>query len=441
MNIMRHILILSALALATAARAQGPLTLTLRQAMDLAAKQAYAVQASELEAEKARSKVKEITALGLPQVEASASINNYIEVPTSVVPNFFDPSAGLLEVQFGVPWSTTGGIALNQLIFDGSYLVGLEASKELRVRSEQELERTAADARYQAAKGYLGVLAAREGARLSAESVPILEKSLAEAEAMTAQGFMEATDVDRLSIALASARDRARSFAQQERVALAFLRLVLGVQEGTPLELTDRLETLLNDPAEIALAEAPLDMSGHIEHQLANTLVRLQTLDVRNQRSAYLPKLYGFFNTQAQSFGQEGPWETDWFPATLWGAQLQVPIFSSGLRSNRVKQAQLALKQTEVNRTATEQRLLAEASERSEKARTALETYNTERQNLDLARRIFDRTSIKFTNGLASSFELNQDQTQYLTAQQMYINALVNLALARTDLRKALDLY
>jgi len=94
-----------------------------------------------------------------------------------------------------------------------------------------------------------------------------------------------------------------------------------------------------------------------------------------------------------------------------------------------------------VNLTATEQRLLAEAAERSEKARTALETYTTERQNLDLARRIFDRTSIKFTNGLASSFELNQDQTQYLTAQQMYINALVNLALARTDLRKALDLY
>jgi outer membrane protein len=438
---MRHLTLSLALIPWISAWAQGPIMLTLRQAMDLAGKQSYQVQASQLEAEKARSKVKEITALGLPQVEGSASLNNYIEVPTSVVPNFFGSDPELLEVQFGVPWSTTGALALNQLIFDGSYLVGLEASKELRVRSDQELERTAADARYQAAKGYLGVLAAREGVRLSAGSVPILEKSLAEAQAMTAQGFMEATDVDRLSIALASARDRARSFGQQERVALAFLRLVLGVPEGTPLELTDQLETLLNDPDEVALSEAPLDMSGHIEHQLANTLVRLQTLDVKNQRSAYLPKLYGFFNTQAQSFGQEGPWETDWFPATLWGAQLQVPIFSSGLRSNRVKQAQLALKQTEVNLTATEQRLLAEAAERSEKARTALETYQTERQNLDLARRIFDRTSIKFTNGLASSFELNQDQTQYLTAQQMYINALVNLALARTDLRKALDLY
>jgi outer membrane protein TolC len=438
---MRHILILSVLMLGTAARAQGPLTLTLKQAMDMAGRQSYQVQASVLETEKARSKVKEITALGLPQVDGSASLNNYIKVPTSVVPNFFGTDPELLEVQFGVPWSTTGALALNQLIFDGSYLVGLEASKELRVRSDQELERIAADARYQAAKGYLGVLAAREGTRLAADGVPVLEKSLAEAQAMTAQGFMEATDVDRLSIALASARDRARSFAQQERVALAFLRLVLGVPEGTPLELTDGLESLLNDPAEVALSEAPLDMSGHIEHQLANTLVRIQTLDVKNQKSAYLPKLYGFFNTQAQAFGQDAPFETEWFPATLWGAQLQVPIFSSGLRSNRVKQSQLTLKQAEVNLTATEQRLLAEASERSEKARTALETYTTEKQNLDLAKRIFDRTSIKFTNGLASSFELNQDQTQYLTAQQMYINALVNLALARTDLRKALDLY
>lgn len=438
---MRHILILSVLVLGTAARAQGPLTLSLKQAMDMAGRQSYQVQASVLETEKARSKVKEITALGLPQVDGSASLNNYIKVPTSVVPNFFGSDPELLEVQFGVPWSTTGALALNQLIFDGSYLVGLEASKELRVRSDQELERIAADARYQAAKGYLGVLAAREGTRLAADGVPVLEKSLAEAQAMTQQGFMEATDVDRLSIALASARDRARSFAQQERVALAFLRLVLGVPEGTPLELTDQLETLLTDPAEVALSDAPLDMSGHIEHQLANTLVRIQTLDVKNQKSAYLPKLYGFFNTQTQSFGQDAPFETDWFPATLWGAQLQVPIFSSGLRSNRVKQSQLTLKQAEVNLTATEQRLLAEASERSEKARTALETYTTEKQNLDLAKRIFDRTSIKFTNGLASSFELNQDQTQYLTAQQIYINALVNLALARTDLRKALDLY
>ncbi|MBK7084343.1 MAG: TolC family protein [Flavobacteriales bacterium] len=120
---------------------------------------------------------------------------------------------------------------------------------------------------------------------------------------------------------------------------------------------------------------------------------------------------------------------------------LQIPIWSSGMRGNRVKQAKLTLQQTQVNLKATEQRLLAEAEERSEKARAAEESYRTEAANLELSKRIFDRTSIKFTNGLASSFELNQDQSQYLQAQSAYIQRLVDLLLARADLRRSLDLY
>lgn len=427
--------------LGSTAAAQGPLTLTLQQAMDMAAQQSYAVQSSTLEAAKAEARIKEITALGLPQVDGSGSFNNYLEVPTSVIPNFTGVGTDFLQVQFGVPYTTTGGLQLNQLIFDGSYLVGLKASRELRTRSEQDLEKAVADARYQAAKSYLGALAAREGARLAAESVPVLEKSLAEATAMKEQGFMEETDVDRLSIALASARDRARSFAQQERVAMAFLRLVLGVPAETPITLEGDLEAIVNDPGEMGLSESRIDLNSHIDYQLAGTLIRLQELEVRNQKAAFLPKMFGFANAQTQSFGFNTVWESDWFPSSAWGLSLQVPIFSSGLRNNRVKQADLTLRQTEVNKAFTEQNLLANAEERSEKARTALESYTTEKQNLELAKRIFDRTSIKFSNGLSSSFELNQDQSQYLQAQQIYIGKLVDLLLARTDLRKALDLY
>jgi len=423
------------------AHAQGPLSLTLQQAMDMAAQQSYQVQASVLEARKAEARIKEVMAIGLPQVDVSASLNNYLTVPTSVIPNFTGEGPEYLQIQFGVPWSTTATAQLNQLIFDGSYLVAVKATRELRLLSEQELERTRSDARNQAAKSYLGVLAAREGAKLSAESVPVLEKSHTEASAMVEQGFMEATDVDRLSIALASARDRARSFAQQERVALAYLRLVLGVPADTPLTLVDELGTIVNDPAELALSSDQLAIDGHIDYQVAGTTMRVQEMQVKNEKAAYLPKLYGFASHQEQRFGFDQPFETEWFPATLWGLQLQVPIFSSGMRSSKVKQATLTLDQTRVNLTATDQRLKVEAEERSEKAVTALESYLTEKENLALSRRIFDRSSIKFTNGLASSFELNQDQSQFLQAQQIYIGKLVDLLLARTDLRKALDLY
>ncbi len=438
----------SALALATALvlptcplTAQGPLSLGLKQALDLAAKQSYAVQGSELAAAKARARVKEVLAIGLPQLEVTGGLTNYIDVPTSVVPNFFGGQPELLEVQFGVPWTVTGAAQLSQLLFDGSYLVGLEATRELRVQSEQELEKARADAMAQAAKAYLGALAAREGARLAADAVPLLEKSLREAQAMVEVGFMEGTDSDRLAIALASARDRARSFAQQQQVALAYLRLVLGLPADTPLELTDALGTIVEDPDERALVSRTIDLNTHIDHQLAGTLVRLQTMDVRNQKASYMPKLFGFLSHQRQSFGTGGPVETDWFPATLWGVNLSVPIWSSGMRANKVRQAELTLDQVRVNMKATEQRLLAEAEERAQKAVTAEESYRSELAGLDLARRIVERTSIKFTNGMASSIELNQDQSQYLQVQQLYIQRLAELLLARVELRRALDLY
>ncbi len=439
---MRTILTILGATLALFASAQGPMSLSLHQAMELAAKQSYAVQNSVLEAEKAEARIKEVMAIGLPQIEGSASLNNYINVPTQVIPNFFggDPN-DLLAVNFGLPWNASAGLQLNQLIYDGSYLIGLKATRALRTMSQQDLEKARTEARLQAAKSYLGVLAAREGTRLAAESVPVLEKSQAEAAAMLQAGFMEQTDVDRLSIALASARDRANSFAQQERVALAYLRLVLGVPTDGPLELTDKLGSIVNDAAETSLSSSVLDLGGHIEHQLAKSILEVQELDLRNKKSAYQPKLFGFISHQEQTYSQKFDMGGNWYPATLWGVSLNVPIFSSGLRASQVKQARFAMDQAAVNLTYTEQRLLAEAQERAEKARSAEQTFRTQEQNLDLSRRIFDRTSIKFTNGLSSSFELNQDQSQYLQAQQAYIGSLVDLLLARTDLRKALDLY
>ena len=176
--------------------AQGPVSLTLQQAVDLAAKQSYLVQSSELEAEKARMRIKEVIAIGLPQVNASAGLMNYIDVPTQVIPNFFGEGPEFIQAQFGLPWSANGGVRLDQLIFDGSYIIGLKAAKEGRIMADEELEKNVKAARIQAAKSYYAVLAADEGARLLSETVPVLERSLRESEVMLENGFAEGTDVD-----------------------------------------------------------------------------------------------------------------------------------------------------------------------------------------------------------------------------------------------------
>lgn len=445
-TIMRNTLVIAGLSLALGGAAQGPLSLSLQQAMELAAKQSYMVRSSDLEAQKSIERSKEVTAVGFPQISGSVALNNYIKVPTQLIPNFFstDPAAPkYLPAQFGVPWNVNAGLTATQLLFDGSYLVGLRAAKELKVQSTEDLEKAQADARNQTAKAYFGVLASAEGSRLVSEGIPLLEKSLAEVTAMMDAGFMEQTDVDRINIQLEQARARKRDFDNQGDVARMLLALTLGTPQGTPITLTDKLETILNDAGEIGLTEQALDANTHVEQSYANTLVRLQELSLKNDKAKALPSLGGFF-THSQvwngpKFDPGGAFP--FFPTTLWGLKLDVPIFSSGQRYHKVKQSQLALEQVKINQTATEQRLITMAEQSRSQTRSAFDNFKTEERNMALSQNIFDRTSIKFTNGSAASFELTQEQGNYLLAQQTYIQRMVELLMARADLRKALDLY
>ena len=442
---MRSLAITISLAMATTLAAQGPVSLSLQQALDLAAKQSYAVQASELEAEKSKAKVKEITAIGLPQINGEVQLQNFIDVPTQLIPNFFTPGQGpeFIAAQFGLPWNASAGATLSQLIFDGSYIIGLKATRAVAEQSQQELEKAAADARNQAAKAYFGVLSAEEGARLAGEGIPLLEKSLVEVGAMRDAGFMESIDVDRITIQLDQAKTLQRSFQQQAAVARMMLALALGIPQGTPITLTDDLDKILSDPNETALSEMALEPANHIEQQVAENIVLLSDLQRKNERSKALPSLGGFLSHQqvwnGPDFDPGGKYQ--FYPTTLWGLKLTVPIFSSTSRIQKVKQASLALKQAEVNRTATTERLKVFAEQSRTQARTAFDNFKTEERSMALAKSIFDRTSIKFTEGAAASFELTQEQGNYLMAQQTYIQRVVELLMARADLRKALDLY
>ena len=361
------------------------------------------------------------------------------------MPNFFSPGIGpdYIAAQFSLPWNASAGATLSQLIFDGSYLIGLKATKAVAEQSQQELEKAAADARNQAAKAYFGVLSAEEGARLAGEGIPLLEKSRNEVQAMLDAGFMEATDVDRITIQLEQAKAVQRSFRQQAEVARMMLNLTLGLPQGTPVTLTDELAGIIDDPDETALSEVALDPASHIEQQVAENLVLLSDLQRRNERSKALPSLGGFLSHQqvwnGPDFDPGGAYP--FYPTTLWGLKLTVPIFSSTSRIQKVKQASLALQQAEVNRTATSERLKVMAEQSRTQARTAYDNFKTEERSLALARNIFDRTSVKFTEGAAASFELTQEQGNYLMAQQTYIQRMVELLMARADLRKALDLY
>ncbi|MBP8824259.1 MAG: TolC family protein, partial [Flavobacteriales bacterium] len=263
-----------------------------------------------------------------------------------------------------------------------------------------------------------------------------------DAKAMVQQGFMESTDVDRLTIQLADTRNRQGSLRQQANEARAYLALVLGLPSGTPITLTDPLTTLMDDPAEKALAVQPFDAVQHIDQRQAASQVRLASLEIRHQQAGHLPQLAGFINYQQQFNSTEfNPGVAPWFPSSMWGLSLNVPLFSSGMRHNRVKQARITMQEAEVNNTATEQRLRTEHLQQQAVLTAAQDSYQTAEANMALAGTIFQRTTVKFNEGMGSSFELTQEHANYLAAQQHYIQATLDLLQARTDMRKALDQY
>jgi outer membrane protein len=236
---------------------------------------------------------------------------------------------------------------------------------------------------------------------LAGEGIPLLEKSLVEVGAMRDAGFMESIDVDRITIQLDQAKTLQRSFQQQAAVARMMLALALGIPQGTPITLTDDLDKILSDPNETALSEMALEPANHIEQQVAENIVLLSDLQRKNERSKALPSLGGFLSHQqvwnGPDFDPGGKYQ--FYPTTLWGLKLTVPIFSSTSRIQKVKQASLALKQAEVNRTATTERLKVFAEQSRTQARTAFDNFKTEERSMALAKSIFDRTSIKFTEG------------------------------------------
>jgi outer membrane protein TolC len=255
--------------------------------------------------------------------------------------------------------------------------------------------------------------------------------------------MMGTTDADRLAVQVEEAENQQRMLQQQADVARAFLALVLGLPSGTPIALTDSLQPLLDDGTTAQLASAPFDPDKHIDAEVAGSTVRLGVLEVRHKRAAYLPTLAGFINYQQQfNYTEFKPGNgTFWFPSSMWGLQLNVPIFSSGMRHRQVQQAQISLQQAELNLKATEQRLMTEQLQQKAVLTAAQESYNTGKTSLALSRRIFEQTSVKFSEGMATSFELTQEHSNYLQTQQAYIQRIVDLLKARVDMRKALDLF
>ena len=421
-----------------------PDSVSLEEALAFGEQNNRTIQNANLEVQKAYKQKWSTIAIGLPQISANANYQNFIELPTSLIPaQFFGGNEGdFAEVQFGTPQTMDAGVTVQQLIFDGSYLVGLEASRVFLAISENILEKTQLEIRKNIVNTYSSVLLARENIQFLENNHKNLTNTLEELNQLFRNGFEEEESVEQLRLTLSGVETQLRYAKNLERITLNMLKLLIGFPTQSPLLLSDTLEKLTDASLFSLQISEDISLSNNVDIKMAENNLLSETLLYKYERSKSLPRLSAFLNgnytgnSETFSFTQSNQ---KWFGAALFGINLQVPIFSSLQRSANSQKAKIAVSQAEKSLTETQERITIEVQAAENEYQLAVENYFTSKENLALAKRIEGKNQTKYFEGVASSFELREAQLQLYSAQNNYIKAIQNVIQKKLALETLLN--
>ncbi|NEW79839.1 MAG: TolC family protein [Gelidibacter sp.] len=442
---MKKIIIIGfGILLSFTANAQEINSLSLQQAIDYALKNSYATINAERDIDIAKKKKWETTTIGLPQISAKIDYQNWIKQQVSLLPaEFFGGNPGEFEeISFGTKHNMNAAATLNQLIFDGSYLVGLQSAKTYLKISENAKEKTELGIREAAINAYGNVLLSEESILIIEKNIKTLEKNLEETNQIFQNGFIEEENVEQLKITLSSVKSQLSKTKNLKTIAYKMLNITLGMDINTSVILTDSLENLAKENIKLAFLSTNLTIENHIDYKIAKNTEKANELFVKLEQSKALPTLKSFVNFGYAGYGQEFDFmkkEQKWFDYSLLGVSLDIPVFSSFARSARTQQAKIELEKAKTNLTETKQKLFLLLESAKTNYNFSIEEYETSKQNLSLAERIENKQQIKFFEGISTSFELLEAQRQLYTMQQNYLQAMLNVIANKATLDNALN--
>lgn len=419
---------------------------SLKEAQEYALKNSYVVKNARADVKIAEKKIFETTTLGLPQIKGEINFQNFIDIPTQVLPaNAFNPMASptdLVPVRFGTEYNTNAGLSASQLIFDGSYIVALQASRAYAMVSKLSLSKTENEVKESVAQAYYTVIVAEENKKVLQQSLENMNKILKETEAIYKSGFAEEQDVDQMKVSVATLNNSLNRLNKQIDLAYKLLKLQMGIEVDSQITLTDNLSSLIVENTAEALASAEFKYSENLDYKLVQIQAHLAKLSLRRERYGYLPSVGAFFSHSQNALSNKfDVFDSDkmWFPTTLWGLKMSIPIFDSGMKGAIIGQAKQEYNKILTTQKQIEQSLKIQAESAKADFTIAMERYINEKENLNLTEKIYNKTLIKYKEGLASSLELAQAQGQFLSTQGNYVNAILDLLNSKARLEKLMN--
>lgn len=387
----------------------------------------------------------ETTADGLPQITANV---DYVYNPIIQVTPLPGEIAGgepgtFVPVVFQPRQNMNATARLNQLIFDGSYIVALRAARTFLEYSANFEEKTKLEVRKAVVDAYGNVLLLEESVAIISNNLSNAEANLFETKKIFENGLAEEEDVEQLEITVVQLQNELRNAKRNHQITKETLNFVLGLPIETPVILTDQLNQLADvQMMATDLAEEELDITSTVDFKIADNLVQQRELEWQLERSKNLPTLsafatYGYlsFNDNFNFFSNNA----DWFDFSAVGLSLNVPIFSSFQRNARSQRAKIALDQATTQLDENIQQIRREVNRARSDFQFATESYINSQRNLNLAERIEQKNEIKYKEGVASGFELRQAQQQLYGAQNEYLNAMLNVISAKANLETVLN--
>ncbi|MBT8307750.1 MAG: TolC family protein [Maribacter sp.] len=386
----------------------------------------------------------ETIADGLPQISGAVNYQNQLKQPVSLIPaEFFGGEPGTFQpITFGQPQQVSAFATLRQQIFDGSYIVGVQATKTFLRYSANNKEKTDLEVRKAVVEAYGNVLLAIESIAILEKDLATLEKNLFETTKIFENGLGDEESVEQLQITLSSLETQYKHAVRLKEITVQMLNLIMGLDIDNPIQLSENLDDLALKQIDRNLLKSSFIMENNVDYKLALNLNEQRALELKLAKSRALPTLNAFVNYGSTSFSDSFDFlsgNPQWFDSSILGFDLDIPIFSSLKRSAGTQRAKIALEKAKTQLTEAEEQIRLQLKQAKSDYLRAIEQYETSKQNLELAERIERKNQVKYFEGLASSFDLRQAQTQLYTAQQEYLQSMVDVINTKTDLETILN--
>lgn len=418
---------------------------SLDQAISYALTNNYSVINAGRDIESAKQKKWETTAAGLPQINAELDYgNNFAYTQQGITGGgaFGGNPGEVSTIAFGTKHNMNARTTLSQLLFDGSYVVALQASKTYLKYYENAKQKTDVEIKEMIINSYGNVLLAEESITILEKNKTTLEKTLFDTKETFKSGLIEEENVEQLQITLTSIISNINYNQRLLDIAYKMLKINLGININDDLKLTDNLDNLAVNNLDLAILKSEFNVANNINYQIATNFQEQRYLEYKLQKSKALPSLGANVNFGYNAFANQFTFFTPdqkWNNFSNLGVGLNIPVFSSLGRSAKTQQAKIAWNQAKTQLDETEQKINLQYASSKSDYEFSIEEYTTAKTNLNLAERIEKKQQIKFTEGLSSSFDFSEAQRQLYSAQQKYLQSMVNIIIKKAALEKVIN--